>query len=111
MRPLLLFVALFCYSALALSTTVSSSRDSLNGEFSFSEGSLLSTKIASDFGQIDNFLRSQSDKQKTNLVKLSPELFMQTQGEGSLFQLQAKASYFAFDKFSSDDHYDFSVLL
>jgi len=110
MRYLLFFVALTCYSSLVVSTTVSSSRDSLNGEFSFSEGNLLSTKIKTDFGKIDNFLHSNSDKQETNVVELSPELFIQTQSDGSLFQLQAKASYFTFDEFSNDDHYDFSVL-
>jgi len=110
MRLLLLFVALICYTSLVFSTTVSSSRDSLDGGFSFSEGNLLSTTINTDFGLINNFLRSNSDKQETNYIELSPELFIQTQSDGSLFQLQAKASYFTFDEFSNDGHYDFSVL-
>ncbi|PCH97927.1 MAG: hypothetical protein COB83_00465 [Gammaproteobacteria bacterium] len=110
MRLTLFLVALISYSSLVLSTTVSSSRDSLNGEFSFSEGNLLQTKIKADFGQIDNFLRSNENEQKTNFLALSPELFIQTQSDGSLFQLQAKASYLTFDEFSSDDHYNFSVL-
>jgi hypothetical protein len=110
MRLLLLYLAFIGYSAISFSETVSSSRDSLNGEFSFSEGNLLSTKINTDFGQIDNFLRSNDNKQATNFFEVSPELFIQTQGDGSLFQLQAKASYFTFDEFSSDDHFDFSLL-
>jgi len=65
MRLTLFLVALISYSSLVLSTTVSSSRDSLNGEFSFSEGNLLQTKIKADFGQIDNFLRSNENEQKT----------------------------------------------
>lgn len=110
MRCLLLFIAFISYSSMSFSDTVSSSRDSLNGEFSFSEGNLLLTKIKTDFGQIDNFLRSYDDKQETNFFDVSPELFIQTQGDGSLFQLQAQASYFTFDEFSRDDHYDFSLL-
>ena len=109
MRFLLLLVAFVGYSSISYSATVYSSIDSLNGEFSFSEGNSLSTEIKTEFGQIDNFLRSHDDEQKTNFLELSPELFIQTQGSGSLFQLQAKASYFTFDEFSSDDHYDFSV--
>ena len=110
MRLILFLVALISYSSLVLSTTVSSSRDSLNGEFSFSEGNLLQTKIKADFGQIDNFLHSNENQQKTNFIELSPELFLQTQSDGSLFQLQTTASYLTFDEFSSDDHYNFSVL-
>mgnify|MGYP000291143453 CR=1 FL=1 len=110
MRFLLLLVAFVGYCSNSYSATVYSSIDSLNGEFSFIEGNLLSTEIKTEFGQIDNFLRSHDDGQKTNFLELSPELFVQTQGSGSLFQLQAKASYFTFDEFSSDDHYDFSVL-
>ncbi|MBL4941769.1 MAG: outer membrane beta-barrel protein [Colwellia sp.] len=108
MRFLLLFF--ICYSSLSLSATVSSSRDSLNGEFSFSEGNLLLTEIQASYSQVGNFLRSDNNKQKSTAFELSPELFIQTQGDGSLFQLQAKASYFTFDDFSRDDHYDFSVL-
>ena len=110
MRLTLLFIALISYSSLVLSTNVSSTRDSLNGEFSFVEGNLLSAKIKADFGQIDNFLRSNTNKQKTNFAELSPELFIQTQSEGSLLQLQAKASFLTFDEFSNDDHYNFSLL-
>mgnify|MGYP003385834365 CR=1 FL=1 len=110
MRFLLLLIAFFGYSSISYSETASSSIDSLNGEFSFSEGNSLSTQIKTEFGQIDNFYRSNDDKQGTTFLELSPELFVQTQGEDSLFQLQAKASLFTFDKFSSDDHHDFSVL-
>jgi len=110
MRFLLVLVAYISYISISFSTTVYSTIDSLNGEFSFSEGNQLSTAIKTEFGQIDNFLRSNDNKQKTNFLELSPELFIQTQGAGSLFQLQAKASYLTFDEFSSDDHYDFSVL-
>ncbi len=109
MRTLAFFIAFICYSS-SLSATVSSAINSLNGKFSFSEGNLLSTKIKTDFGQINNFLHSNDNKQKTNFFEVSPELFIQTQGEGSLFQLQAKASYFTFDEFSNDDHYDVSLL-
>jgi len=110
MRFFLLLVAVIGYSPISNSATAYSTIDSLNGEFSFSEGNLLSTEIKTEFGQIDNFLRSQGDKQETNFVELSPELFIQTQDGGSLFQFQAKASLFKFDEFASDDHYDFSVL-
>jgi len=110
MRFFLLSVAFIGYSTTSISTTVSSSIDSLNGEFSFSEGNLLSASIKTELGQIDNFLRSHDDKQETSFIELSPTLFVQTQETGSLFQLQAHASYFTFDEFNNDDHYDFSVL-
>ena len=110
MRFLLFLVAYIGCTSISFSSTVSSAVDSLNGEFSFSEGNTLSTEIKTEYGQIDNFLRSHNDKQSTSFLELSPDLFIQTQGEGSLFQLQAKASYFAFDEFSNDDHLDFSVL-
>ena len=45
MRVLLLFIAFISYSSTAFSETVSSTRDSLNGEFSFSEGNLLLPQI------------------------------------------------------------------
>lgn len=110
MRYLLLFIAFFGYSIFSFSATVSSSRDTLNGEFSFTEGNFLLTEISTDFGQIDNFLRSHNAPQETNFFELSPELFMQIEGSGSLFQIQAKAGYFTYDEFSKDNHYDFSVL-
>lgn len=110
MRFLLIFIALLGYSSVSYSETVSSVRDSLNAEFSFSEGNLLLSQIKTDFGQIDNFLRSNNNKQTTNYLNVSPEFFIQTQGEGRLFQLQAQANYFTFSEFSDDDHYDFSLL-
>lgn len=110
MRVLLLFIAFISYSSTAFSETVSSTRDSLNGEFSFSEGNLLLPQIKTSYGQIDNFLRSGNEPQATNVLALSPELFIQTQGDGSLFQLQAQASHFNFSEFSGDDHYDYSLL-
>lgn len=110
MRFLLLFLASIGFSSTSFSETVSSTRDSLNGEFSFSEGNLLLSQIKTDFGQIDNFLRSDNDKQSTSYLDVAPELFIQTQGDGSLFQLQAQANYFTFNNFSTDDHYDFSLL-
>jgi hypothetical protein len=106
----MLLVAFIGYSSISSSATVSSTVDNLNGEFSFSEGNQLATEVKAQFGQIDNFLRSNEDKQETNYIEISPKLFIQTQGAGSLFQLQVKANYFTFDEFSNDDHYDFSVL-
>jgi hypothetical protein len=110
MRFLIVCLALISYSSVSFSETVSSSLDSLNGDFSFSEGNLLSAKLKTDVGQTDNFLRSHDNEQATSFIALSPEVFVQTQGAGSLFQLQAKASYFSFDKFSNDNHTDYSVL-
>jgi len=108
MRYFLLLVVFICYSSFSEAT--SSSADSLNGKFSFSEGNLLSTEVKTNFGQINNFLHSSDNKLKTKFFEVSPELFIQTQGEGSLFQLEAMASYFTFDEFANDDHYDFSLL-
>lgn len=110
MRFILLFVAFIGYSSMSTSATITSTIGDLNGEFSFTEGNQLSTEIKSQFGQIDNFLRSHENQQETNFIELSPKLFVQTQSGGSLFQLQATASYLTFDEFSNDDHYDFSVL-
>ena len=110
MRYFLLFTALICYSAFSFSTTVTRNLDGLNGEFSFSEGNLLLTEVSTGLGQIDNFLRSNDSSISTNYIELSPELFLQTQSDTSLFQIQAKASYFAFNEFENDNHYDFSVL-
>lgn len=110
MRYFLLFTALICYSVFSFSTTVTRNLDGLNGEFSFSEGNLLLTEVSTGLGQIDNFLRSNDSSISTNYIELSPELFLQTQSDTSLFQIQAKASYFAFNEFENDNHYDFSVL-
>lgn len=110
MRFLLLLVAFMGCSLILFSVTVYSAVSNLDGEFPFSEGNFLSSEIKPEFGNIDNFLRSDDNKQTTNFLKISPQLFIQTQGSGSLFQFQATANYFTFDEFSSDDHYDFSVL-
>ena len=110
MRRLLLMVALFSYSSFSNSTTVYSNVSSLDGDFSFTEGNQLSANVKAEIGSIDNFLRSDVDKQQTNFLTIAPDLFIQTQGAGSLFQIQAKASYNTFDEFSDDDHYDFSLL-
>lgn len=110
MRFFLLYIAFIGFSSISFSETVSSDKGSLNGEFSFSEGNLLLSQIKTDFGQINNFLHSDDDKQATNYLEVAPELFIQTQGDGRLFQLQAQASYFTFNKFSNDEHYDFSLL-
>ncbi len=109
MRLILLLIAFSC-SCHVFSDTVSVNRDHLNGDFSFSEGNLLQGSVKADLGQIDNFLRTETSKQNTSYVQISPELFIQTQGEESLFQIKATLDYLAFEKFSSDDHVDFSVL-
>lgn len=107
MRFFLFVVALLSFST---SNTVHSTVSNLNGDFPFVEGNHLFAKINTELGQIDNFLRSKEAKQESSFFKLSPQLFMQTQGSGSLFQLQANADYISFDQFSADDHYDFSIL-
>lgn len=81
-----------------------------NGEFPFKEGNFFLSQIKTDYGQIDNFLRSYDNKEDTSFLTISPEIFMQTQGSGNLFQLKANASYIKFDQFSDDNHYDFSLL-
>lgn len=98
-----------CYFLL-FTVTGYSAVNNYNGEFPFTEGNFLSTKIKTDFGQVDNFLRSNDNKQETSFLKIAPELFIQTQGSGNLFQLKANASYQTFDQFSDDNHYDFSLL-
>lgn len=110
MQRFLLLIAFFSYSSLSYATNVRSNIGSLDGDFSFTEGNQISADIKTEIGSIDNFLRSEDDKQQTNFLAISPDLFIQTQGSGSLFQIQAKASYNTFDEFSDDDHLDFSVL-
>ncbi len=92
-----------CYFLL-FTVTGYSAVNNYNGEFPFTEGNFLSTKIKTDFGQVDNFLRSNDNKQETSFLKIAPELFIQTQGSGNLFQLKANASYQTFDQFSDDNH-------
>ena len=110
MRLLLILIAFIGSASLSYSKTVSTTSDGLNSEFSFSEGNQLSAELKTEYGKIDNFLRSKEEQQDTSFIAISPELFIQTQGDGSVFQLQAKANYFTFDEFSNDDHHNFSLL-
>jgi len=110
MRFLLLYIVILAYSSLSFSKAISSKIDNLNGEFSFTEGNLLSSSIETSLTQTDNFLRSQDNNQTITTGELSPELFIQKQSAGSLFQLQAAGKYQANSNFSQDNHLDYSLL-
>jgi len=110
MRFFPFYIVILVYSSLSFSKAVSSNIDNLNGEFSFTEGNLLSSSIEASLGRSNNFLNSQHDKKSITTVDLSPELFIQKQSEGTLFQLQALGEYQANSNFSQDNHLDYSLL-
>lgn len=109
MRILLLLIALFCYSSVSFSAAIDRALDRLNGEFSFSEGNILNAELNTQSGHLDNFLHKKTDKEETNYLKLSPDVFFQTQTTDQLFQIQVKADMLAFDDFSDDNHINRSI--
>lgn len=105
MRFLLSVVAFVGCSLMLFLVAVYGAVSNINGEFPFSEGNFFSTKITTEFGQIDNYLRHYENLQETRFLKLSPKLFVQTQGSGNLRQLHANVSYPTLDKLPSEDYY------
>ncbi|MEW6984606.1 outer membrane beta-barrel protein [Colwelliaceae bacterium 6471] len=71
-------------------------------------GNVFSLNLATEAGNIDNFLYQNSDVSSTYYTALSPSLILQSQFERSLFQLNAKTSHYKYGSFSADDHSDFN---
>jgi len=65
--------------------------------------------VDSEIGSLDNFLYDNSAEQSTTFLKLSPQLFLQTQGERQLFNIQLNTSHYQYQNFTQDNHSDLAV--
>lgn len=65
--------------------------------------------VASEAGYIDNFLYQSSQEQTTAYFTLSSDLAFSSKSQQSAFDFDASIASHFFDKFSDDDHSDFSI--
>jgi len=65
--------------------------------------------VDSEIGSLDNFLYDNSAEQSTTFLKLSPQLFLQTQGERQLFNIQLNTSHYQYQNFTQDNHSDLAL--
>jgi len=67
-------------------------------------GNQFQLSLASEVGNVDNFLYSTENKKNTSFIKLSPRLFLQTEHERQLFNFSMNSSHTKYQNFSQDDN-------
>lgn len=72
-------------------------------------GNFFDFSVNSEFGSIDNFLYSESNKKQTSYYMLMPKVSIQTQFDRQLLTLNTSTRHFKYDNFSQDDHSNFSI--
>ena len=71
--------------------------------------SQLSLSINGDAGYTDNFLLSADEKQSTQFYSLTPQFYLSTQAQQSLFELTGQATSVVYSRFEQDDHTDYAL--
>lgn len=78
-------------------------------EFDLQKGNILRAKVSTEFGYTDNFLSEAEDLKETSFLLLRPTLFLQTEFEHSLLQINLDTKHYKYQNFSSDDHSNFTI--
>jgi len=71
-------------------------------------GNILRAKVSLEYGYIDNFLYEDKQSKETAYLTLSPSVFVQTQFDRSLLQLNFDTSHYKYQQFSEDDHSNYT---
>ena len=72
-------------------------------------GSGLKVTVDSKASYIDNYLYSDEIRESTALISIAPKAQLQIEKQRHLFKLVADAAYTKVDKFSEDNHLDYSM--
>lgn len=65
--------------------------------------------INGEAGYTDNFLFSADEKKSTHFYTLTPQLYLSTQAQQSLFELTGQATSVMYSRFEQDDHTNYAL--
>ncbi|MFT5756737.1 MAG: hypothetical protein ACI9LM_001458 [Alteromonadaceae bacterium] len=71
-------------------------------------GNILRAKVSLEYGYIDNFLFEDKQSKETDYLLLTPSVFVQTQFDRSLLQLNFNTSHYKYQQFSADNHSNYT---